>query len=77
MPQAIDFGSVSNAFSGSTGKLEDALGAKFEQGIDTTNMSEVIQLQSEVSQITMMYGMQSALFKSLKDTTQGIIQKIN
>ena len=47
------------------------------ENLDPSNMSELIQFQQEINKLTMMYSLESGIIKSIKDTGQSIIQKIN
>ncbi|CAM3555648.1 type III secretion system needle filament subunit SctF [Parendozoicomonas haliclonae] len=45
--------------------------------LDPSNMADLIAFQQEMNKLTMMYSLESGVIKSIKDTAQGIIQKIN
>lgn len=77
-------GQTSNlSFNETTERLNSKL-QDFEQKVearmetlDPSNMADLIQFQQEINKLTMMYSLESGVIKSIKDTGQSIIQKIN
>lgn len=70
-------------FDNSTSKLAEK-SAQMEQDLqvllsdaDPSNMKDMLMIQQQLSKTTMTQTLQSSVIKSLKDTTQGIMQKIN
>ena len=57
-------------------KFEKQVKARMET-LDPSNMAELIQFQQEINKLTMLYSLESGVIKSIKDTGQSIIQKIN
>ena len=45
--------------------------------LDPSNLADMIRLQKDVNQLTMLYSVDSSVVKAVKDTAQGIIQKLN
>ena len=73
---------VNLSFSETTDRLSDEIG-KFEadvkarmENLDPTNMADMIAFQQEINKLTMMYSLESSVIKSIRDTGQGIIQKM-
>jgi len=71
------------SFSEASGRLDDKL-SEFEatleasmDELDPSNLADMIKLQQDVNKLTMLYSVDSSLVKAVKDTAQGIIQKIN
>ncbi|WP_281646233.1 EscF/YscF/HrpA family type III secretion system needle major subunit [Parendozoicomonas sp. Alg238-R29] len=76
-------GSANLSFNETTARLNDKL-KDFEsqvearmENLDPSNMADLIQFQQEINKLTMMYSLESGVIKSIKDTGQSIIQKIN
>ena len=74
-------GSIS--FNEATDRLSDKL-SEFEgklrtsmKDLDPSNLADMIRLQKDVNQLTMLYSVDSSVVKAVKDTAQGIIQKLN
>ncbi len=78
-----DMNSPNLSFSQTTDRLSEQLN-DFEQSVknrmdnlDPSNMADLISFQQEMNKLTMMYSLESGVIKSIKDTGQSIIQKIN
>ncbi len=78
-----DMNSPNLSFSQTTDRLSEQLN-EFEQSVknrmdnlDPSNMADLISFQQEMNKLTMMYSLESGVIKSIKDTGQSIIQKIN
>ncbi|MTI15270.1 EscF/YscF/HrpA family type III secretion system needle major subunit [Sansalvadorimonas verongulae] len=71
------------SFSETTDRLNTKLKSFEEQvearmqNLDPSNMADLISFQQEINKLTMMYSLESGVIKSIKDTGQSIIQKIN
>ncbi|GAA4648541.1 hypothetical protein GCM10023116_08100 [Kistimonas scapharcae] len=63
---------LSNKLSEFESKLETSM-----QDLDPSNLADMIKLQQDVNKLTMLYSVDSSVVKAVKDTAQGIIQKIN
>ncbi|MCK5894078.1 MAG: type III secretion system needle filament subunit SctF [Endozoicomonadaceae bacterium] len=74
--QSISFDTATERLSSKLDDLETKLQASMEN-VDPTNLAEMIKLQQEVNKLTMLYSLDSSVIKSVKDTAQGIIQKIS
>ncbi len=72
----INFDKTNNVLSDNLSKLEKSMQEGLEN-LDPSNMADLLSFQQQMSKLTMMYGLQSGVIKSIKDTSQGIIQKIN
>ena len=85
MPNYNDAGSGTGGISFST--ASDTLGSKISEmeaklqanmtNMDPSNLSELLVFQNQTSKFTIMYGMSSGMVKAIKDTIQGMLQKIN
>lgn len=63
---------LSNKLSQFEGKLKESM-----KDLDPSNLADMIRLQKDVNQLTMLYSVDSSVVKAVKDTAQGIIQKLN
>lgn len=63
---------LSNKLSEFEGKLKTSM-----KDLDPSNLADMIRLQKDVNQLTMLYSVDSSVVKAVKDTAQGIIQKLN
>ena len=79
-----NYGATQNlSFNETTNRLNEQL-ADFEKNVktrmdnlDPSNMADLISFQQEINKLTMLYSLESGVIKSIKDTGQSIIQKIN
>ncbi len=74
--RAIDFDSANSRLSQQIQNFESKLETNMKN-MDPSNLAEMISFQQEVNKLTMLYSVQSSTIKAIKDTAQGIIQKIN
>ena len=81
MPQSTSSQNIS--FDRTTDQLSKQL-ESFEKNVqnrmenlDPSNMADLITFQQEINKLTMLYSLESGVIKSIKDTGQSIIQKIN
>ncbi len=81
MAENLSSGNLS--FDQTTNRLSNEL-EKFEKNVqdrmnnlDPSNMADLISFQQEINKLTMLYSLESGVIKSIKDTGQSIIQKIN
>ena len=72
----IDFNQTNSRLSQQIESFEKKLEANMKD-MDPSNLAEMIEFQQEVNKLTMLYSIQSSTVKAIKDTAQGIIQKIN
>lgn len=72
----LDFDNSTSKLAEKTAQMEQDLQVLL-QDADPSNMKDMLMIQQELSKTTMAQTLQSAIIKSLKDTTQGIMQKIN
>ena len=63
---------LSNKLSQFEGKLKESM-----KDLDPSNLADMIRLQKDVNQLTMLYSVDSSVVKAVKDTAQGIIQKLH
>lgn len=75
-PKSLSFDTATDNLSGGIEMLEKKLQTSMEN-VDPTNLADMIKLQQEVNKLTMLYSVESSVLKSVKDTVQGIIQKIS
>ena len=73
---SINFNDAASKMSSQIQGFEQALETSM-QNMDPSNLGEMILFQQELNKLTMLYSVQSSTVKAIKDTAQGIIQKIN
>ena len=72
----ISFDSATNNLGSKISDMESKLQANMTN-LDSGNMSDLLLFQNQTSKFTLMYGLSSGLVKSIKDTAQGMLQKMN
>lgn len=73
---SLSFDQTTQQLSGQLADYEQAVRDRTAE-IDPSNMADLIQFQQEINKLTMLYSLESGIIKSIKDTGQSIIQKIN
>ncbi|WP_211824708.1 EscF/YscF/HrpA family type III secretion system needle major subunit [Kistimonas asteriae] len=73
---SISFDQATDRLSNKLSEFESKL-EKSMQDLDPSNLADMIKLQQDVNKLTMLYSVDSSVVKAVKDTAQGIIQKIN
>ncbi|MCY4177886.1 MAG: hypothetical protein OXD32_05245 [Endozoicomonadaceae bacterium] len=71
----LDFNSTSK-LAERTAEMEKNLEALMDD-IDPSNMRDILMLQQQLNKTQMAQTLNSTIIKTMKDTTQGAIQKIN
>ena len=72
----LSFNETTERLNSKLQDFEQKVEARMEN-LDPSNMADLIQFQQEINKLTMMYSLESGVIKSIKDTGQSIIQKIN
>lgn len=72
----LDFNKTTSALSDKLSEFESNLKTSMDN-LDPSNMAQLIEFQQQVNKLTMLYSLESGVIKSIKDTGQSIIQKIN
>ena len=74
--QSISFDKATDLLSGKLADFEAKLEASMKK-LDPSNLADMIKLQQDVNKLTMLYSVDSSVVKAVKDTAQGVIQKLN
>ena len=74
--QGLSFNQTTDRLSEKLTSFEKDVKTRMED-LDPSNMADLIEFQQEINKLTMMYSLESGVIKSIKDTGQSIIQKIN
>jgi len=74
--KGLDFDSTTSKLSTKLTELETDMQASLET-LDPSNMADLLAFQQKTSKLTMLYGVESGVIKAIKDTSQGMIQKMN
>lgn len=72
----ISFNEATDRLSNKLSEFECKLKTSMTE-LDPSNLADMIRLQKDVNQLTMLYSVDSSVVKAVKDTAQGIIQKLN
>ena len=72
---SLDFDTTTRKLSNKLNELEQGLQTDLAN-LDPSNMADLLTFQKKTNQLTMLYGVESSVIKAIKDTCQGIIQKM-
>lgn len=72
----ISFDRATDLLSGKLSDFEAKLEASMTE-LDPSNLADMVKLQKDVNELTMLYSISSSVMKAVKDTAQGVIQKLN
>lgn len=70
---SLDVSSLMSALSAKTGQLQDQINSK---DFNASDQGQLLSLQLEIGKYQQMAGLTSAIVSDVKQTAQGIIQKI-